>query len=264
MREPLYIASNLAFGYRPDKLVIHGVGFRIGQGELVALIGPNGAGKSTLLKILTGLLKPSSGEIIYSGKPLRDYPPRDLARKVAYLPQDDEVHFPFTVGEVVMLGRWPHSGGVYFDSRSDREAAFGAMEKVGIPDWSNRLVTELSGGERARVMLAKAVASEPECLLLDEPVSDLDLKYRSDAYSLLKSLASAGKGIVVVAHDIGAVARWADRMILVSDGRIIADGPTGDVLSEGTLEAAYGVPVKVVSDGKDRAVFAKPPGGEPG
>ncbi len=260
MSNALYIASNLGFGYRPDQPVLDSVDFTVSSGELVALIGPNGAGKSTLLKLLVGLLKPSSGEIKYNGRPIDEITPRDLARRVAYLPQEDEIHFPFTVGEVVMLGRWPHSGGVYFDSAVDQEIALRSMEKVGIADWSGRLVTELSGGERARVTLAKAIATEPECLLLDEPVSELDLKYRADAYSLLRSMVESGLGIVVVAHDIGAVSRWADRIVLLSSGKVIAAGSTDDVLTEGNLRDAYGVSVKVISDGDDRAIFAKPDG----
>jgi len=256
MSDALYIASNLSFAYRADRPVLIDVDFSLGAGELVALIGPNGAGKSTLLKLLVGLHKPGSGEIEFGGKPLGDIRPRELARRVAYLPQEDEIHFPFTVGEVVMLGRWPHSGGAFFDSASDREASARAMEVVGIAEWAGRLVTELSGGERARVMLARAIATEPKCLLLDEPVSELDLKWRTDAYILLRRLADSGIGIVVAAHDIGAISRWSDRMALLSRGRIVADGAPDEVLAEPTLKEAYGVEVKVIADGRDRAVFA--------
>ena len=155
-----------------------------------------------------------------------------------------------------MLGRWPHSGGAFFDSRTDREAASRAMEMVGIAQWSARQVTELSGGERARVMLARAIATEPKCLLLDEPVSELDLKYQSEAYALLKRLATGGAGIVVVAHDVGAVSRWADRLVLLADGKVMAEGRPDDVLTRARLKGAYGIDIKVISDGDDRAIFA--------
>jgi iron complex transport system ATP-binding protein len=259
MADTLYTARKLTFGYRPETVVIRDVDFAVRPGELVALIGPNGAGKSTLLKLLIGLHKPSGGSIEFNGRPLREYSHRSLAREVAYLPQEDEIHFPFTVGEVVMLGRWPHSGGAFFDSPSDREAASKAMTRVGISDWSNRVVTELSGGERARVILAKAIATQPRCLLLDEPVSELDLRYRAEAYRMIRELANDGLGIVVVAHDVGSVARWADRFVLMAGGEVVADGSQADVLNESVLSGAYGIGVKVISDGVDRAVFASIP-----
>jgi iron complex transport system ATP-binding protein len=256
MTDSLYIARQLAFSYKKDSPVLRGIDFTLSPGEFVALIGPNGSGKSTLLKLLVGLIKPDAGEILFDGKPLSGYPPRSLAKQVAYLPQEDEIHFPFTVGEVVLLGRWPHSGGAFFDSVSDRAAASRAMEMVGIERWSSRPVTELSGGERARVMLARAIATEPKCLLLDEPASELDLKYRYEAYGILKKLANDGKGVLVVAHDVGAVAGWVDRIALLADGKILASGKSDDVLTEPLLKTAYGIDVKVISDGVDRAIFA--------
>jgi iron complex transport system ATP-binding protein len=257
MPDPLYIASNLKFGYHPDNLVIDGINFHLDRGEFTGLIGPNGSGKSTILKLLVGLLKTQNGEIKFDGIPVSDIPPRELAKRVAYLPQEDEVHFPFTVGEIVMLGRWPHSGGAFFDSESDRKVSLQAMDLVGITDWSGRLITELSGGERARVVLAKAIATEPEILLLDEPVSELDFKFQNEAYKLLRNLTDKGTGVVVIAHDIGSISRWADRLILLSDGKIMADGSPAEVLNEKILETAYGTPVKIISDGVDKAIFAR-------
>jgi len=257
MNQKLFTVENLKFAYEPGRAVLDLDNFHVSPGELVALIGPNGAGKSTLLKILTRLITPNEGSIRYSGVNFDDISPKDLARKVAYLPQDDEIHFPFTVGEVVMLGRWPHTGGAFFDSAKDIEISSRAMDAVGITDWSDRVITELSGGERARVLLAKAIATQPECLLLDEPVSELDIKYRAEAYSLLRSLAKTGVGVVVVAHDIGSVSRWADRMVLLSDGKVLTEGTPSEVLTEEILEQAYGLKVKVVADGDDRAVFPR-------
>ncbi len=262
MTDALYIATDIHFGYRPETPVLNGVDFSVRAGELVALIGPNGAGKSTLLKLLVRLHKPGRGSITFAGQPLNEYSHRTLARDVAFLPQEDEIHFPFTVGEVVMLGRWPHSGGAFFDSAADRNAAARAMDLVEISEWSERSVIELSGGERARIMLARAIATEPKCLLLDEPVSELDLKYRAEAYRLVRKLADDGLGVVVIAQDVGAVSRWADRLVLMADGRVIAEGPTESVLRVSTLSKAYGVPVKVITDGPDRAVFALTEEGE--
>jgi len=257
MPDTLYTVKNLAFAYEPGKKVLDVDLFHVSPGEFVALIGPNGAGKSTLLKILSGLIKPASGVLEFKGKKFRDISSRELAKKVAYLPQDDEVHFPFTVGEVVMLGRWPHTGGAFFDSARDIEISSDAMKRVGISDWSGRLINELSGGERARVLLAKAIATQPECMLLDEPVSNLDIKYRAEAYAMLRSLVESGVGIVVVAHDIGSMSRWADRMVLLAGGKIVVDGAPSDVLKEDILERAYGLSVKVITDGNDRAIFPR-------
>ena len=257
MSDLLYMARGLEFAYKPAAQVLDNVDFKLSSGELVALIGPNGSGKSTLLKLLAGLIKPVKGTIEFGGRALEKIAVRSLARDVAYLPQEDEIHFPFTVGEIVMLGRWPHSGGAFFDSIPDRNAASRAMDIVGIGSWSGRQVTELSGGERARVMLAKAIATEPKCLLLDEPVGELDIKYRAEAYLILRQLADKGLGIVVVAHDIGPVARWSDRLVLLAGGHVLADGGQDDVLQPDLLKHAYDTDVKVISDGADRAVFAE-------
>ena len=146
MKDNLYEVREVVFSYRGSSPAVDHVNLNLSSGELVALIGPNGSGKSTLLKLLMGLLKPQEGLIKFMGRALESIHPRALAREVAYLPQEDEIHFPFTVGEVVMLGRWPHSGGAFFDSVSDREAAARAMAKVGIAEWSGKPVTELSGG----------------------------------------------------------------------------------------------------------------------
>jgi iron complex transport system ATP-binding protein len=256
MPDRLFTAQSIEFAYKPDTPVLRGVDFHVDSGELVTLIGPNGSGKSTLLKLLAGLIKPQNGSIEFAGQPVGRGDPLAFAREVAYLPQEDEIHFPFSVGEVVMLGRWPHSGGAFFDSKSDRDASADAMKLAGIEDWGARQITELSGGERARVMLAKAVATQPRCFLLDEPASELDLKYRSEVYKLLRTLADSRRGIVVVAHDVGAVARWSNRLVLLANGRVIADGSPDDVLTQSILKEAYGIDVKVISDGPDRAVFA--------
>jgi iron complex transport system ATP-binding protein len=256
MSETLYIAENISFSYDRSTPVIDNVSVSINTNEVIAVIGPNGAGKSTLLKLLINLLRPDSGQIKFTGKNVIDIHPRELARHVSYLPQDDEIHFPFSVGEVVMLGRWPHTGAAYFDSPDDKLAAQLAMEKVGIEKWASRPVTDLSGGERARVLLARSLATQPDCLLLDEPASELDLKHRANTFSLLKDLSRENIGVVIVAHDIGSISRWADRMILMSDGKVIADDIPEKVLNENLLESAYGTRVKVLTDGENRAVFA--------
>lgn len=257
MQELLYKADDLTFSYRAGTPVLSGIDFRLSRGELACVIGPNGSGKSTLLKLLAGLLKPQGGKILFNGRPVKSIPPRDLARMVSYLPQDDEIHFPFSVGEVVILGRWPHSGGAFFDSAKDRHAAESAMKKVGIITWAGRSITELSGGERARVSLARALATEPECLLLDEPASELDLKHGAETYALLRHIASDGAGVLVAAHDMGSVSRWADRVILLSDGKIRADDSPEKVLTESILSEVFSADIKVMADGNDRAIFVK-------
>ncbi len=255
MNDLIYNATGLGFSYRTGEMVLRDIDFQLSPGEMVGIIGPNGAGKSTLLKLLSKLLEPSTGQLNLFGKPMSGLDPIHIALKISYLPQESEIHFPFTAGEVVMLGRWPHSGGAFFDSVVDREISSRAMQRVGIGGWENKLVTEMSGGERARVLLAKALAAEPSCLLLDEPVSELDLKNRTEAYSLIRSVADSGTGVVVVAHEIGAVSRWVDRLVLFGMGSIIADGTPDQVLTESNLEKSYGVKTVIISHGPDRAIF---------
>ncbi|MBI4458621.1 MAG: ABC transporter ATP-binding protein, partial [Acidobacteria bacterium] len=196
-------ARNVHFSYTPTKPVICGASLSLGRGAMGAIIGPNGCGKSTLIRLLAGLVVPSAGEIEYEGAPLASIiGQRVLAKKIAYVPQSTARIFPFTALEVVLTGRTPYIPRFQFENHSDMEKVWEALETVGVPHLAHRRVTELSGGERQLVSVARALAQEPACLLLDEPSASLDLKHRAGLMRTLSDLRNrTGLTALMVTHD---------------------------------------------------------------
>ncbi|MCB9550459.1 MAG: heme ABC transporter ATP-binding protein [Myxococcales bacterium] len=235
---------------RGRRTVLHGVDLSVAPGELVALVGPNGAGKSTLLAVMAGDLAPQRGRVCLDGRPLSDWSPRERARRRAVLPQASSLDFPFTVAQVVLLGRIPHFAGA--ERPADRTAARDALAQVGLAALADRPYPALSGGERQRVHLARVLAQveasrdAPRYLLLDEPTASQDLRSRHLVLDCARRFADAGGGVLAVLHDLDAAARYADRIALLADGRALADGPPAEVLVPATLEAAYQIPLDVV------------------
>jgi iron complex transport system ATP-binding protein len=227
-------ASHLSFSYG-----LRDASFELPQAGLITLAGPNGAGKSTLLGILAGLRSPYRGSIKYAGRELRDCPRQAFATDVAYVPQSVRIEFPFTAGEVVLMGRTPRTGG-WFESDHDRKAADQAMSITDCLALKERDFRELSGGERQRVVLAAALAQEPKVLLLDEPATHLDLKHQLALYRLLARL---GRTMLVVAvtHDLNLSLQFSDRVMMIEDGRIAGDGAPAEVLNPISIEAVFGV-----------------------
>ncbi len=221
--------------------VLHGLDLDLSERELVGLIGPNGAGKTTLLRALAGLLAPEAGRVTLSGKPLASLPPRSLAREVGYLPQGGGSYWPVTAAELVMLGRMPHLGPWRKPGARDEAAVAAALAATDAAHLAARKVTQLSGGERMRVLLARALAGEPRLLLADEPVSGLDPYHRLEAMEHLRALARDGKGVAVVLHDLTLAARYCDRLVLLDGGGIVAEGAPSDVLSADRLASVYRV-----------------------
>ncbi len=231
-------ALSKSFGTRR---VLENISLDVRAGEMIGLIGPNGSGKSTLLRCIAGLLTPEAGETRIRGHQRDEIDPGLLARQLSYLPQSGEVNWDVTVEVLVALGRLPHQGRWRALTETDREAVTRAMEACDIASFRDRLVTELSGGERSRVLLARAMAGEPDILLADEPISGLDPGHAIDVMDRLGRLAHSGKSVIVVIHDLTLAARYCDRLVLLHETQIAADGPSETVLTEENLARCYGV-----------------------
>ena len=227
-------------GRRP---VLDRVDFTLAQGELIGLIGPNGAGKTTLARALCGLQQASAGEVALEGQLLHEWPRDALARTLAYLPQSGGVHWEVTVEALVALGRLPHRGSWQRACAADHAAVERALEVTDTAGFRSRTVAELSGGERARVLLARALAGEPRILLADEPVANLDPYYRLEVMEHLQQQARAGMAVMVVLHDLTLATRFCSRLVLLDQGRVFASGAPREVTSAATLAHCFRIEV---------------------
>ncbi len=237
-------ADEIAAGY-PDRPVLADVSMAVRGGEFTALIGPNGAGKTTLLRTLGRQLRPVSGNVALDGVAVWDRGPGWTARRVALALNKGSRDRPLTVAEVVSLGRAPHRGWVLPFRAEDRRAIQTALARVGLADFADRRVTELSDGEAQRVGLARALAQEPAVLLVDEPTSHLDLRFQGEVLDQLRELSRDGLAVVAALHDLNLAAMWADRVVLLAAGRVVASGTPAEVLTAAALSAAYGTPLAV-------------------
>ena len=226
--------------------VIEMASLEAGPGEMIAIAGPNGAGKSTLLRSMAGILKPAAGAISLDGRSLASWNRGALARAVAYLPQARAVHWPLAVENVVALGRLPHGGGPGRLKADDRAAIQSAMDAMDLIRLRSRPATELSGGELARVLVARALAQEAQVLLADEPTSGLDPAHQLALFGKLRSIAAEGRTVIVALHDLTLAARFCDRVVLLKDGRSVADGTPDAVLTAEWLAAVYGIEARLV------------------
>lgn len=231
-------ALNASLGSRK---VLHDVSLSLEAGHLVALVGPNGAGKTTLLRALAGLI-PSDGDIRIGGDALASLPLRERAKRFAYLPQGHLVHWPLPARDIVALGRYPHGATDPARlSQKDIEAVLRAMQAVDVTEFGDRRVTELSGGERSRVALARVLAVEAPVILADEPTASLDPRHQIDVMQKLRNVADTGVLVVVVTHDLGLAARFADHVLVLSEGRLTAQGAPAESLSESVLASVFRV-----------------------
>ena len=225
------------------QLVLDGADLATAPGEMVGLVGPNGAGKTTLLRVLAGLLEPEAGGIFLDGRTLAETGAKALARDLAYLPHGAPCHWPLPVERVVALGRLPHLGPFGQPKPEDAAIIDAALEHADVAAFRTRPVQTLSSGERARVMIARALAQEPNVLLADEPTVALDPYHQLRVLDLLRGHAAAGSAVVAVLHDLPLAARFCGRLVLLVAGRVVADGPPDEVLTPQRLRAAYGVDV---------------------
>ncbi len=228
-----------------DRQVLFGVSAVLVPGQITAIVGPNGAGKSTLLRALAGLRRPTVGRVTIDGVPLSDLDRRTRARSVAFLPQNPQVHWPLSVRSVVALGRLPHHSSVARDTAADRQAILDAMTAMDITRFAARSVAELSGGERARVLFARALAQEAQILLADEPTAGLDPAHALDLFAILQRLAAEGRTIAVVLHDLSLAARFCQSAVILADGRVVAAGPAVETLTPERLTQAFGTAMAV-------------------
>ncbi|MFB6392787.1 heme ABC transporter ATP-binding protein [Polymorphospora lycopeni] len=241
--EPPVAAHGLhvRLGGRP---VLHDVSLRVRAGEVLALVGPNGAGKSTLLAALCGDLPVTAGEIRIQGTPLSAWRPIELARRRAMLPQRATVAFPFTAADVVHMGRAPWAGRP--EQAEDTEAVATALRLADIEHLADRPFPSLSGGEQARVALARVLAQRAPILLLDEPTAALDVRHQELVLGIARDRAAAGNAVVVVLHDLTLAAAYADRIALLAQGRLVADGPPAEVLTAEQLSRTYQHDIEIV------------------
>jgi iron complex transport system ATP-binding protein len=240
-------AAGVSFAYRAGApRVVDDVSLSIAPGDMVGILGPNGSGKTTLLKMLGGTLTPAAGSIAFDGRPLGDWTRRDLARRIAFVPQETHAPFDFTVLDIVLMGRFPHLGAFALEGPADLAIAKQALASTGTAAFEDRPFATLSGGEKQRVVVASALAQSPELLLLDEPTASLDLGHQLDVQLLLASLNRDRRVTMVLStHDLNLAAALCRQLILLRGGRVIAQGPTDDVLTPDAVRALYGVDADV-------------------
>ena len=245
MTGALLAAQNMSFAY-DGQPILREMDLALKAGELVALLGPNGSGKTTLLKTLCGILSPRFGKIMWEGSDLAALRRREVARRIALVPQDLNVPFAFTVREMVLLGRTPYIRALRGESTHDHDAVEHALELTDTLPLVERVFGELSGGERQRVIIAMALAQEPQVLLLDEPTVHLDINHQIEVLELIHRL-NRERGLTVLAtmHDLNLAALYFDRLILLRDGRIVGEGSPHEVLSKERVQAVFGAEVWV-------------------
>jgi iron complex transport system ATP-binding protein len=223
--------------------ILHAVNVTIRPGQMIGLIGPNGSGKTTLLRMLAGLRAAESGRVLYNGRPVKEIGLRELARNIAYLAQSANVHWHMQVDSVIDLGRLPHRRALHGLTAADRDAVERAIAACDVAAFRTRTMSEVSGGERLRILLARALAVDAELLLADEPIAALDPLHQLQVMKLLQQTARQGRGVVVVLHDLALAGRYCDRLVLLADRSIIADGAPSEVLTDVNIARAYGVAV---------------------
>lgn len=246
-REPLFRLREVTFRYEAARAhALEELTLELGAGELHAVLGPNGSGKSTLLRVMLGELAPTVGRVDFSGRPVASWRRREIARRVAFVPQAEPLAFPMSVRTLVEMGRYPHVGVLGRTTSADLDAVERAMERAGVLELADRSINTLSGGERQRARIARALAQEPTTLVLDEPTAALDLHFEMETFELMRDLArDSGFTVVVATHNLNLAARFSSHLVLLAGGRVEAVGTPADVLVDDTLERVFQWPVVI-------------------
>jgi iron complex transport system ATP-binding protein len=243
--KPALRLLEVSAGYSAQPVLEH-ISFAVEAGEMLAIVGPNGAGKSTMLKVAAGSLRSSHGQVELFGAPLENFKRRELARVLATVAQESQPAFRFTVLEMVLMGRAPHLGSFHFETRRDLEIAHAALEQFGLLDLAHRSIDEISGGERKRVFIARALTQEPRVVLLDEPAAFLDMRHVAEIFARLRAMcAERDLAVVATMHDLNTAALHADRVLIIKAGKVIACGTAEEVLTAANLARVYEVDVHV-------------------
>ena len=252
------VVRKVSFSYRAGHSVLEDVYLHVPVGCFTAVVGPNGAGKSTLLRCVVGILRPDSGEVRLDGLRVADMRRREVARRIAYVPQRIGRLFPMTAFDTVLMGRRPHVA--WRPSRHDLDVVWRVMEELEITEFADRYVTDLSGGEAQKVFIARALTQQAEFLLLDEPTGNLDVLHQLEIMEHLRRLAHRDNLAVFMAlHDLNLAARYSEQTVMLKGGRVVAVGPPEEVLVPRNLEAAYGVKAVIKGDEDGRHIFVKLP-----
>jgi len=256
--------SNIDFSYNSSKRNIFSldkINVQIEKDDFLSILGPNGSGKSTLIKLITGYLKPNSGEIILDGKNLNQYKPKDLAKKIAYVPQIPNTIYPFSVYEIVAMGRYPHLGISGFENEKDKEKIFEVVKLLELEHILEKGINEISGGETQRAFIARALVQEPQILLLDEPNAHLDIKHQLSIFNLLKKLNDQnGLTIITVMHDLNLAKYYSNRVLMLKEGKVFLLGTPDDVITKENILDVFDVNVDVQQSGMSEtsSIFINP------
>lgn len=259
MGEAMLTAKNLLFAY-DERRVLDDLSLTIERGKFVGLIGANGSGKTTLMRSLLGFLPVQAGEVCLKGDSIENLSRREIAVRATLVQQDTRIDFDFTAREIVAMGRTPYLGRFTPEREADKEIINRAMRETETEGFAERLVTELSGGERQRVHLARAIAQETDLILLDEPTANLDLTHQFEALQLIKKLTLAGKTALAAIHDLSLATRFCDRIILISDGKIAADGTPERVVTEENLLQYFALRARIRADEESGGLIIYPLG----